>query len=211
VLRVIVAALTLAVLMPATVAADQPPPIAVTKMVTAVDQANRVHWVSCVSFANASTRTVQAIRFLFTYYDAFDEPIQTFTADRVGEFAPGVAIEGASPESLLGASNCWSIIGRVPSLSKVSVETVKVRFGDNGEVWTPPEPRTKFTITTLTNFDTNHPDTIVCGGMIKLRFKWAAAQQVPNCRKAIEDWEKLHQFSAANAASSASPEPTAAP
>jgi hypothetical protein len=48
----------------------------------------------CVTFWNRSARTVAAIRFAFSYFDAAGNPKTIQPLDRFGSFAPGVVVEG---------------------------------------------------------------------------------------------------------------------
>jgi len=74
-------------------------PIAISKTFIVTTNQNSVTWVTCLNFTNMDSRTVQAIQFKFTYKDAFDEAVGRFKADRVGEFGPGILIEGPDNES----------------------------------------------------------------------------------------------------------------
>src|ERR1700680_1290780 len=138
-------ALMLFFLLPASIASASEEPIQVTNSFTyAYDQ---THWATCVSFKNATDKLIVAVQFKFTYVDAFDTPIQTNRGDRVGEFAPGVLIEGAkSPDQLPGpgiggdnirqhSENCWEVLIVAGSLSKITTEVQKVRYAD-GTIWT---------------------------------------------------------------------------
>jgi hypothetical protein len=175
-------------------------PIIVTRLFTAVR--NRVDWFSCVSFKNNSARPVVAIQFKFTYLDAFDTPINTFRGDRVGDFAPGVLIEGPENADIVGggnvtqkSANCWEVPQMVGSLSQITVEVVKVRYS-GGEIWVAPADHSVFSARYMASGGSyvDPPSEIHCG-MLNLKWWWfekygkTASQKVHNC---VYAWEREH-------------------
>ena len=140
---------------------------------------DRTNWATCVSFKNLTDKTIVAVQFKFTYVDAFDTTIQTNRGDRVGEFAPGVLIEGAtSPGQLPGpgigggniqqhSENCWEVLIVAGSLSKITTEVQKVRYAD-GTIWVNPGLPTVFTAQYMASGPYTidawpHPKNVPCG------------------------------------------------
>jgi hypothetical protein len=173
-------------------------PVTVSRMFTAQDPNDNMRWASCVNFTNTSNRPIRAIQFKFTYWDAFDTPIHTFRADRVGEFAPGVLIEGPENADIIGggnvtqkSQNCWVVGQMVGSLGKVTAEVVKVRY-DNAEIWVAPEGHPIFTGAYMGGGDgyVQPPKEIKCG-IVKFKY-WLFEQHrdAPKLQKCVKDWER---------------------
>ncbi len=164
-------------------------PISISKLFIYQDPNYQMSWTTCISFRNDSQRDIQAIKFGFTYVDAFDSPVARFGGDQVGQFSPGVTIEGPSDPSFSNGSNqgaalnCWRDFQQVASLSAVKVQVLKIRYF-GGEIWTNPDPQPIFTGEYLVN--NPPPSRIKC--MLGLTYSWNYAQQVPGCAKAIRDW-----------------------
>lgn len=152
------------------IAADEP--VLITNTFTTTT-ASTNQWITCASFRNVSQRPIVAVQFEFKYIDAFDSVIQTNRGDRVGDFAPGVSIEGAtSIDQLEGtagnvsqhAATCWRIPIVAGSLSKITAVVAKVRYGD-GEIWVNPGPPVIFTAKYMAGpGDLPHPEKVRCGG-----------------------------------------------
>jgi hypothetical protein len=186
-LAVILAVLTLGMSVPAlaqqSVQAQVAPPTAspvnVSKVYAQVN--HQVFWMTCVNFTNTTAKTMRAIEFAFTFVDAFDTPLTTHRADRVGSFAPGVLIEGPDNFTDVGTTgnerkmeNCWKVAQVVGSLSKITVQVKKVRYAD-GTIWEAPVGDTEvFTGTYMTDTTgPDHPDKLKCPmGMVSLVLGW---------------------------------------
>lgn len=82
-----------------------------------------------VSFTNTAKRPVSAVRFVFQETDAFGEPLQTDTVDRVGTFAPGVAIDSSG----WTGANVWTGWVLSTKLNAVECSVQLVRFDDGSE------------------------------------------------------------------------------
>lgn len=191
--------------------ADTGTPVAVSKVFIVTSNAQSVTWTTCLSFTNETKSTMRAVRFGFVYKDAFGGAAATFHADRVGEFAPGVLIEGpdnASDYLTTGnsrkAQNCFSYPTVVGSISSVDVQILKVRYGD-GTVWTNPAPATVFSGNFITNIgDGTHPARVMCGFLSE---PWDfAVAHAPKCIQRYYEWKAKQ-----DAAASASPSPSATP
>jgi hypothetical protein len=111
-------------------------------------------YAACVSFLNGSSRMITAVRFEFNMIDAFHGSIAHFHGDRIGEFAPGVTIEGpltigdynigTSGGSYGGGNqkvqNCWTYyVDGTPET--VTVEVTRVIYADGSE-WAAPSTDT---------------------------------------------------------------------
>lgn len=201
-------------------------PVIVNRLFTAVR--DRVYWVSCLNFTNNTPRTITAVQFKFTYLDAFETPIHTFRADRVGSFAPGTLIEGPENADIIGAgnvaqksANCWVVAQVVGSLSKVTAEVVKVRYSD-GTIYVAPAEHPIFTGTymfpDLSGID--HPDKLRCKtGIIVIDAPWdkvaAQANQTATnnkvARTCMGAWYHEHGMTPPWETAAASPAPTPTP
>lgn len=182
-------------------------PIAVSKLFVYQDPRWSMAWTTCISFRNESTRDIQAVKFGFTYVDAFDSPIAQFSGDRVGQFSPGVTIEGPSDPSLSNGSNntaalnCWRDTQQIASLSSVQVRVLKIRYF-GGEVWSNPDATPLFTGAYMVN--NPPPARIKCG---LFSFGWDYAQHVPACAGVIRNYY-AHQAWAPVEATSPQPSPS---
>ena len=205
-------------------------PIVVTRLFTAVR--NRVDWFSCLSFKNNTQQNITAIQFRFTYIDAFDTPINSFRADRVGDFAPGVLVEGPENADIVGggnitqkSANCWEVPQIVGSLSKVTVEVQKVRF-TTGTIWNAPNDHPVFTANYMGSGsagDIDHPATVRCqAGMLVVNSDWnrltvlggtdeRGAPKNKIARTCLERWYHDHDMTAPWERPSPSPMTTVLP
>jgi hypothetical protein len=99
----------------------------------------------CVSWINRSTKTVVAIRFVFTYVDASGVIRGTDPFDRRGSFPAGVANEGLSSMSQVDSplryrhlwDNCrgYTFPREGIAVNRLSIERVDF---DDGTSWTVP-------------------------------------------------------------------------
>ena len=102
--------------------------------------------LACMTFTNTSDRVIKAVRFglTTTQQDPLGSDPQSDYIDRVGSFAPGVAIK--PPTKFLGTvnsnsaalANCWE----TPSSnmkSELHIAVLKVVYADD-TVWTNPAP-----------------------------------------------------------------------
>ena len=102
--------------------------------------------LACVTFTNTSNRVITAVRFGLTTVQ--QDPLGSVPAnefvDRLGSFAPGVAIR--PPAKFLGTvnsvspalANCWqSVASNIKTELRITV--LKVVY-DDGSVWTNPQP-----------------------------------------------------------------------
>jgi hypothetical protein len=109
--------------------------------------------LACVTFTNASDRVITAVRFGLTTVQ--EDPLGSVPAnefvDRLGSFAPGIAIR--PPAKFLGTvnsnssalANCW----QTPASnikSELRITVLKVVY-DDGSVWTNPAPEPLASIT----------------------------------------------------------------
>jgi hypothetical protein len=86
-----------------------------------------------LDFTNISQRTVTEIRFSFRIVDAIGQTEDSVTDDRVGQFAPGIAISHSTPAPT-APSAAPRVIGAVPASSKIVCGVQVVRF-DDGSIW----------------------------------------------------------------------------
>jgi hypothetical protein len=102
--------------------------------------------LACMTFTNASDRIIKAVRFglTTTQQDPLGSDPESDYIDRVGSFAPGVAIR--PPTKFLGTvnsnsaalANCWE----TPSSnmkSELHIAVLKVVYADD-TVWVNPAP-----------------------------------------------------------------------
>lgn len=158
-------------------------PVSVSKTFIVTTNTKSVSWVTCLSFTNETQQTMQAIQFGFTYKDAFDTTVGSFHGDRVGEFSPGVLIEGpdnAGDYMTTGnsrkAQNCFTYPMVVGSIASVEVSILKVRYGD-GIIWTNPSPTTVFSSNYMALLQ-EHPARLGCKGIrFGLTEPWWYVQQ----------------------------------
>jgi hypothetical protein len=109
--------------------------------------------LACVTFTNTSDRVITAVRFGLTTVQQDplgSEPANEFV-DRLGSFAPGVAIR--PPTKFLGTvsstspalANCWqSAASNIKTELRITV--LKVVYED-GSVWTNPQPEPLASVT----------------------------------------------------------------
>lgn len=86
-----------------------------------------------VDFTNVSQRTADEVRFAFRIVDAAGRTRSSLTDDKVGEFAPGIAIDHSSTAAT-NPSPRPQAIGVVPASAEVVCSVQMVRF-DDGSVW----------------------------------------------------------------------------
>lgn len=109
--------------------------------------------LACMTFTNTSDRAIAAVRFGLTTVQ--QDPLGSVPAnkfvDRLGSFAPGVAIR--PPTKFLGTvnstspalANCWqSAASNIKTELRITV--LKVVFAD-GAVWNNPEPEPLASVT----------------------------------------------------------------
>ena len=99
----------------------------------------------CVSWINRSTKTVVAIRFVFTYIDAAGVIRGVDPFDRRGSFPPGVANEGLSTieqvQSPLRYRHLWdNCRGYMSPREGIAVNRLSIERIDfeDGTSWQPP-------------------------------------------------------------------------
>jgi hypothetical protein len=101
----------------------------------------------CLSFVNTSQNLITAVRFGIHITDAFGDSAMNLHADRLGEFSPGIEIDG--PQSIdeyniavrggtFGGANqkvrnCWSFYPK-SQVVHLDVQVTKVLFAD-GSRW----------------------------------------------------------------------------
>jgi|HubBroStandDraft_1064217.scaffolds.fasta_scaffold222519_2 hypothetical protein len=85
-----------------------------------------------VDFTNVSQRTVTDVRFTLRLVDAIGRTGGSLTDDKVGRFAPGVAISHSTTPA--SASETPQTIDALPASAKVVCSVAMVRF-DDGSVW----------------------------------------------------------------------------
>lgn len=176
-------------------------PVTVSKFYTNVS--NRISWLTCLSFTNASTKEIRAIQFGFTYLDAFDTPLTTLRGDRVGSFAPDILIEGPDNANDVGSTgnvqkgdNCWSTLMVVGSLSSVNVQVLKVRYAD-GSIWVAPSITSDASAKYMRDNDpANHevdpPNTLTCNFLGPMKWLLIEKNHNPKLEKCVMNWEKTH-------------------
>ena len=136
---------------PAVAAAQAVDPVAVTDPFVIPWHHETV--LACMTFTNTSDRTITAIRFGFTteQQSPFGNVPASEFVDRVGSFAPGVAIR--PPTKFLGTvnqespalANCWQ--GLASNLrTELRITVLKVAY-DDGSVWTNPSPEPLASVT----------------------------------------------------------------
>jgi hypothetical protein len=104
--------------------------------------------LACMTFTNVSDRPIKAVRFGLTTTQ--DNPLgstpENDTIDRIGSFAPGVAIR--PPTKFLGTvnsnsaalANCWETTATNVNLkSELHITVLKVVYNDD-TVWVNPSP-----------------------------------------------------------------------
>jgi hypothetical protein len=109
--------------------------------------------LACVTFTNTSDRAITAVRFGLTTVQQDplgSEPANEFV-DRLGSFAPGVAIRpptkflGTVNSSSAALANCWqSVASNIKTELRITV--LKVVY-DDGSVWTNPQPEPLASVT----------------------------------------------------------------
>ena len=77
-----------------------------------------------LDFKNAGTKTATAVRFFFRATDAFGQPLQSRSGDRLGTFSPGVVIQNWQ------GSNAGVIAATGPTVANVVCRVEMVRFAD---------------------------------------------------------------------------------
>jgi hypothetical protein len=163
-------------------------PVTVSNILVAHDT-DGLTWATCLSFTNSTKRVVQAIKFGFSFQDAFDTTVGSYSGDRVGEFEPGIAIEGPANLDIVGfgnivqkSQNCWVYPQHVASLSSVVVTVLKIRYGD-GTIWVNQDPTAVFKASYLPTIDGPHPTYIYCGGWLQVKYDFVAAHPDSSCWK----------------------------
>jgi hypothetical protein len=100
---------------------------------------------TCFDFRNVAAKPIKAIRFGFSYTDAFGGVTGGVYGDRTGSFAPGVLIAGPSqhPNAFQINSdayeNCWVTDTGFTSVNSLSVFVLQALFAD-GTMWANPTP-----------------------------------------------------------------------
>jgi hypothetical protein len=186
-------------------------PITVSQVLVAHDT-DGVTWATCLSFTNNTKHVVEAVKFGFAFQDAFDTTVGDYNGDRVGEFMPGVLIQGPESLDITGfgnivqkSQNCWVYPQHIASLSSVVVTVLKVRNGD-GSVWVNPNPTAAFKASYLPNLsDEPHPKYIYCGGWLQMKYDVLAAHPDMPC------WKQYEAAHAKWLQSHASPSPSPSP
>jgi hypothetical protein len=102
--------------------------------------------LACMTFTNTSDRTITAVRFglTTTQQNPLGSDPENASVDRLGSFAPGVAIR--PPTKFLGTvnsnssalANCWETAASNIK-SELHITVLKVVY-DDGSVWTNPAP-----------------------------------------------------------------------
>ncbi|HLY01471.1 MAG TPA: hypothetical protein VKR56_03135 [Candidatus Cybelea sp.] len=82
-----------------------------------------------LDFTNVSQRTATEVRFAFRIVDAIGRTEGSVTDDRVGRFAPGIAISHST-----AAPAAPRAVGALPASSKIVCSVQMVRF-DDGSIW----------------------------------------------------------------------------
>ena len=190
--------------------ADESPnadsPVAVSNILVGSD-ADKITWATCISFTNKTQRVIEAVKFEFDFQDAFDTTVGKYDGDRVGQFAPGVLIEGPDSFDVSGfgnvvqkAPNCWVYPQHIASLSSVKVRVLKVRYGD-GTIWVNDNPTSVFVGKYMADTGNSpHPTYIMCG-WVKVRYEVVALYPESQCWKKFQAWQSEQ----------ASPSPSPAP
>jgi hypothetical protein len=109
-------------------------PIAIDRCVVTLQKTpSRDAFSDDVDFTNVSQRTETEVRFRFEIVDAIGRTAGNLTDDKIGEFAPGVAVSHftAAPT---GSSRPQQAIDALPASSKIVCMVQMVRF-DDGSVW----------------------------------------------------------------------------
>lgn len=136
-----------------TAGAQTPSPVMVSEFF--VIPWNDASSLACMTFSNATERAIQAVRFDLTSaqpQNPLDPDIHSQGhIDRVGSFAPGVAIR--APARFMGTVNrnssalinCWStdLPSNIKTQLGISIE--KVVYAD-GTVWVNPSPQPLATV-----------------------------------------------------------------
>jgi hypothetical protein len=167
---------------------DDASPVSVSHILVAHD-ADGVTWATCLSFTNDTNRMIQAIKFGFDFQDAFDSTVGSYSGDRVGEFAPGVPIDGPESLEIAGfgnivqkSQNCWVYPQHIASLSSVVVTVLRIRYGD-GAIWVNDNPKAIFKASYLASLDGPHPKYIYCKGWLQVKYDFLAAHPDSQCWK----------------------------
>lgn len=138
-----IAALLIAALGPAfsmTIAPQPGVPVRITSA-NAYRQ-DLVNW-ECVTFVNASTKTISRVRIRFHYFDASKADVGSDVLERKGSFAPGVFIEGPTFGAAAGLKqidNCARFRFPHEGIETDVVSVERVEFAD-GTTWTSETPR----------------------------------------------------------------------
>lgn len=86
-----------------------------------------------LDFTNVSQRTATEVRFAFRFVDAIGRTEGSVTEDRLGRFAPGVAVSH-STAAATAPSPAPQAIGAMRASPKIVCSVQMVRF-DDGSVW----------------------------------------------------------------------------
>jgi hypothetical protein len=85
-----------------------------------------------VDFTNVSQRTATEVRFAFRIVDAIGRTEGSLTDDKVGRFAPGIAISHSTAPDVASATQ--QTIDALPASAKIVCIVQMVRF-DDGSLW----------------------------------------------------------------------------
>jgi hypothetical protein len=92
-----------------------------------------------VDFKNNGTKTATAVRFYFRATDAFGQPLQSGTPDRLGTFVPGVEIQDSSGVATGLPANVASIVCRVEMVRFTDGTEWRGSYAPQG-LYYPPTP-----------------------------------------------------------------------
>ena len=101
-----------------------------------------VNW-ECVTFVNASAKTISRVRVRFHYFDSANVDVGSDELDRKGSFAPGVSIEGPKYGTAAGMKqidNCARFKFPRSGIDTDVVSVESVEFAD-GTAWSRQTPR----------------------------------------------------------------------
>jgi hypothetical protein len=158
--RPIIALVLMLGMVPAVTQAQSAGPVATVRSPVVVSELFVINWhdgwkLGCLTFSNASDREIHAIRFGLSYAQdnpLGDGPSQRYI-DRIGTFAPGVAIRaptrflGTVAETSPALENCWRVAGGSDIATVLGVSILKVVYAD-GTVWVNPNPSQTLATTT---------------------------------------------------------------
>jgi hypothetical protein len=87
--------------------------------------------LASVDFTNVSQRAATEVRFALRIVDAIGRTEGTLTDDKVGAFAPGIAISHSTAAPMASET---PLINAIPASAKIVCTVQMVRF-DDGSVW----------------------------------------------------------------------------